>query len=370
MKNKVVYLLLLFMLYSKIQAQTIDTVFEYETIVVYDTVKVYDTIKIDDKNLAASTVSDSFFKNNNSVEKAVLAIDTANQNAELVLFNKNDTATISINSIIVTENLNNSDTMKNKIVTLAAAALLAQTAFANKNVDTSSVTNIVYSENNKDTTNIKDTLKAQGYSIETVVFQNKKNPEKTYEVTLPATHNIRFKSRKTRRVLNGTTSWLYIDKIGPGIITHISNSTVTIKFHPIIKKKINREYSNALKKIRKDETLSKEEREKKYFELTYTDSVQVPLESIKSMGFSKFNNKHKKFNTFGGFNEQRKKNFVTSTSDFTCALIPLIIVPAVMAGTITLSVILLVESAILVTSILPRAIATKRINLNHWELKK
>ncbi len=118
------------MLSVKMQAQVTDTIVIYETIVIYDTIKVYDTVKVKDENTEASPKK---LKKNNEVQNAILVIDTTTQKAELVLFHENDTATISINNIILSENLNNSDTMKKKMVTLAASALLSQLAFAQEN---------------------------------------------------------------------------------------------------------------------------------------------------------------------------------------------------------------------------------------------
>ena len=112
---------------------TTDTLFVYETIVVYDTIKVYDTLKVEYKKELNSNASETFFKNNNSAQNAVLVIDTANQKAQLVLFNKNDTATISISNIILSETNKNLETMKKEILTFATAAIVAQAAFAQKN---------------------------------------------------------------------------------------------------------------------------------------------------------------------------------------------------------------------------------------------
>lgn len=129
MENKTCYFIILFLLTSKIYGQdTIyiqDTVFVYDKIV-YDTIKVYDTLKVEDKNFTTTENPDNFLKKNNTIQNAVLAIDTTTSKGELILFNQKDTATISISNIILSENLNNSENMKKEILTLAAAALLIQ----------------------------------------------------------------------------------------------------------------------------------------------------------------------------------------------------------------------------------------------------
>ncbi len=124
MSNKIIYIILLIIASVKLQAQVTDTIF------VYDSVKVYDTIKVMDSNsLNFERVKENFEKNK-SLQKAVLVVDTTNQNAQLVLFNKKDTATLFINRILLSENLNNSDTMKKNILTLAALAMLTQASSA------------------------------------------------------------------------------------------------------------------------------------------------------------------------------------------------------------------------------------------------
>ncbi len=130
MKNKVFYFILLFLLSAKIQGQVTDTIFVYDKITVYDTVKIYDTIKVLDKNLTNSGGFENYFKKNKTAQSAVLAIDTATSKAALILYNGNDTAAISINSIILSEPNKNLETMKKEILTLAAASLLAQAALA------------------------------------------------------------------------------------------------------------------------------------------------------------------------------------------------------------------------------------------------
>ncbi len=129
------------MLSSKIHAQATDTIFVYDKITVYDTVKIYDTIKVLDKNLNNHEGFENYFKKNNTAQNAVLAIDTATSKAAVILFNGNDTAAISINSIILSENLKNLETMKKEILTLAASALLTQLTFAQETGNTITAAN-------------------------------------------------------------------------------------------------------------------------------------------------------------------------------------------------------------------------------------
>ena len=130
MKNRTFYIFILLILSAKMNAQVFDTVFEYDKVIVYDTIKVYDTVKVEDKILKKLQGFENNFENNFNAESAVLAIDTASKKAELVLFNKNDTATISINSIILSEPNKNLEKMKKEILLLAAAAMLNQSGFA------------------------------------------------------------------------------------------------------------------------------------------------------------------------------------------------------------------------------------------------
>src|SRR5437016_612353 len=73
------------------------------------------------------------------------------------------------------------------------------------------------------------TLKTKAYSIETILFQKKNNPQKIYEVTLPAILSIRIKNWKIAAALNGSSLWAYFGKLQSGIITHMNDSIVTIK---------------------------------------------------------------------------------------------------------------------------------------------
>jgi len=138
--------MLFILLCVKTHGQVSDTVFVYDTVVVpeikivYDTVKIAAATNVEKENLTETKRSESFFKKNNTSQNAVLAIDTATAKAELILFSKNDTATILINSILLSENLNNSDTMKKKILTLAASAMLAQASLAQSAQESKKIT--------------------------------------------------------------------------------------------------------------------------------------------------------------------------------------------------------------------------------------
>lgn len=122
MKNKICVLFLLFIVINGYAQQPKkgnknEPIIIYDTISVYDTLVVYDTIKVYDK---------TFSQNPNVVENAVLTIDTASKKTSLSLFFENDTATISINSIHLSENTKNLDTMKKEILTLMAAVAITQ----------------------------------------------------------------------------------------------------------------------------------------------------------------------------------------------------------------------------------------------------
>lgn len=250
--------------------------------------------------------------------------------------------------------------MKKKILTLAATALLTQTNFAQ-----GSQTKAAATDSNK--------VKKSAYSIETIVFQNKKNPNKTYEITLPTTQRISFISRKAISTLNfdnaSNPNGRYLFR--GGIITHMNDSLITIKYQRFINMKISREYAKELRKIRKDKTLSDEEKENKYFHLTYTDSVIVPLKLLKSIRFSRFNNKNKKFyntNWGHGFNEQIKPTFIWGIYTESALIGEILFLAPVSLAALPVALSLYGVTAI-GGIILTDATITKKINLKRWELK-
>ena len=107
----------------------------YDHIIVYDTIHVYDTIFITDTvEIAKKTLPNEhkeiFFQKNNTAPNALLSTDTANLQWKLSLFDEKDTATFFINRILLSENLNNSDTMKNRALIMAASALFTQASLA------------------------------------------------------------------------------------------------------------------------------------------------------------------------------------------------------------------------------------------------
>ncbi len=334
------------MLSAKSFAQVSDTIF------VYDTIKVYDHIKVEDSNIK------DLQNKNNSIQNAVLAIDTATNKAQLVLYNKKDTATISINSILLSENLNNSDTMKKQILTLAAAALLAQTSFAQQKTDTTDVltASVV----------VPPVSKAHAYSIQTVVFQNKKDPQKIDTITLPTLCGIRFYHYKDWKKFfpadsNARHILLKQANQQPIIITHIDDSLITLKYQKILTFKTGREYKQKCKKIREDETLSNIEKENAYFKLTYTDSVKVPIRLVKSIFVSKFNNKL-------GFNESIKHQNLSVI----CGSIPVCVLFTAIVFAPPAAAVSLIPYTLLGTYSLEVGsyrLASRKRTLNKWDIK-
>jgi hypothetical protein len=167
MKNRICFcffIVIAFFAYG----QSSKTIIVYDTITVYDTVFVYDTIKVENK-----VQSENNFKNNFTAEKAYLAIDTNNFSATLLLINKKDTATISINSIILSETNKNLDAMKKSLLTLLVSAALTQAASAQtRKADTlgnfkyALGIGVAFSENNSLGTTIKfDYLKTKKISF-------------------------------------------------------------------------------------------------------------------------------------------------------------------------------------------------------------
>ena len=110
MQIKIKYLflnLLLGCIFSQAKAQT-DTVYVYEDVIVYDTIIVYDTVSVKPE------------RNDISLPKlksiSLLQLDTTHRQANLLLISGKETATFSINHILLDENINknikNSESMK------------------------------------------------------------------------------------------------------------------------------------------------------------------------------------------------------------------------------------------------------------------
>ncbi len=352
MKTKIVYAPVCFLLSTSLYGQVRDTIIIYDhiaiydTVVVYDTVLVYDTASIQDSDDVERTQVKPFFNKNESSPNSILALDTTTNEAYLMLYNKTDTATISINRIILSENNKHLDTMKKEILVLAVSALLAQSTLAQQ-------------------TDATITTSKSLYTIQTVVFQ-KKDSQKTYEVTLPAENGIQMKDRKAKMEwIVGT--WQHV----PSIITNINDSIVTVKFQKRMDLKAIREFNKKRKEIRKDRTLSTVEKEDRYFELAYTESVSVPIDSIESIRFSKFNGKNKKFynSTFKiGFNEYLKRTNVVSTISIAPLYIELILIASTSLSFPAVAVVGL--GACSASFLINSFVLTKKINFKKWELKQ
>jgi hypothetical protein len=82
-----------------------DTLIVYETIIVYDTIFVYDTIKLFD-NVKLNKIEPK------GLELNILQYDTISRRANLLIISRNQTATIPINGIILSENIKNLKSMK------------------------------------------------------------------------------------------------------------------------------------------------------------------------------------------------------------------------------------------------------------------
>jgi len=172
MKNKIFLIYILFLLLSKSYSQTSKSkvIYVYDTITVYDTVYVYDTIK---EELLSDKIT--------SIEKALLEIDTTNLKSQLTLFNKADTATILIDSILLSNNLNKKDTMKKNILSLAATTMLAQTVIAQNNTSIDSI----YTKNLTDSAIISLISTSYPKQRDIAIFQKNDDPENLFEVILP-----------------------------------------------------------------------------------------------------------------------------------------------------------------------------------------
>ncbi|MFV0345988.1 MAG: hypothetical protein ACK5IQ_07040 [Bacteroidales bacterium] len=106
MRNKFRYLLplmLCFGLFSRAEAQR-DTVYVYEDVVVYDTIVVYDTVFL------KSELNNLLLDELNTVK--VLQLDSSDGQASLLLISEDGSATIPINSIMLSENIKKLESMK------------------------------------------------------------------------------------------------------------------------------------------------------------------------------------------------------------------------------------------------------------------
>lgn len=86
-----------------------DTVYVYEDVVVYDTIVVYDTVFV--KHAARNLLPVK------PKSISILHLDTVNHYANLILISDKQTATFSIDAIIVEKNINNSNSIKMKKIT-------------------------------------------------------------------------------------------------------------------------------------------------------------------------------------------------------------------------------------------------------------
>jgi hypothetical protein len=203
-------------------------------------------------------------------------------------------------------------------------------------------------------------------SKKTTVFKKKKS-KKTYTVTLPAIDGIRFKNKKQNNELIPKPSlWKHISPI----ITHIDDSMITVKFHPHMDRKAAKEFRLAVKKIEDNESQSTEEKENSYFLLAYSDSATVRLASIKSIRFSRFNFKTKKFYSKdkAGFNEQRIPRVVSTAFRSATVLGGIYVLASVSAAHFPVACVV-VGLKVVCWDFAGYLVSTKGINFKRWELK-
>lgn len=89
--------------FFQVSAQT-DTIFIYEDVIVYDTIIIYDTV------IREPITSNISYIDPKSI--SLLQIDSINQQVNLILISKEQTATFPINHIIHSENIKNLKSMK------------------------------------------------------------------------------------------------------------------------------------------------------------------------------------------------------------------------------------------------------------------
>lgn len=112
MLNNNYYTLIFFVLFSFFAhgqnlryTENRDTLYVYETVIVYDTVYIFDTIKISDNFLPAKI-------DGKRLEINILQFDIESQQANLLRISRDQTATIPLNGIILTDNNKKIESMK------------------------------------------------------------------------------------------------------------------------------------------------------------------------------------------------------------------------------------------------------------------
>lgn len=344
MKNKISVLFFLFIVintYGQLPSKgnKPKPVIIYDTISVYDTLVVYDTVKVYDKTVSENT---------NVVENALLTIDTASKKTSLSLFFENDTATIPINSIMLSENTKNVDTMKKEILTLVAAALLTQASVSQTITDSTTTVN----------TTENTTIAQNSQSAEKAVFK-KKNSDKTYEVFLPSAHYINFKTTKMRKQYLPRRIYVFSHR-PKDMIINVDSAFVTVLCSPKMKRVERKTYAKKMKALQKNDTLSLKEKQDKYSELNIKDSVYIPIEAIKNIRFLK------------RFDRSKKSTIIGYTSlGIGFLTINYFVLESILDGLIILPypvTIAIVPAMYLLERQIFYCLSTKKIDLNKWEI--
>ena len=171
MKKYIFLPILLIILFENVFSQKTDTIFVYDTIVEYNTITIHDTI----------FETEYFSNNTDTIQSAILSIDTSKSNVDLIIYDKNNTATIPINSIIVKDINSKSDTMKN--MKLLGMMLLAAQNVTNAQIDTNAIKPI--------NSNVIDTLKGR-----TTITTNAMEGLKVVDI-IERIYSLRKKDRKS-----------------------------------------------------------------------------------------------------------------------------------------------------------------------------
>lgn len=101
--TRYLFKVLIFIIAIKAYSQSNDTIYIYETVEVYDTIFVYDTVyrNVEIDKIQPKNISYSFIQ-----------VDTLNKKANLILISPDQTATLPIHSISISENIKIDDDMK------------------------------------------------------------------------------------------------------------------------------------------------------------------------------------------------------------------------------------------------------------------
>lgn len=204
----------------------------------------------------------------------------------------------------------------------------------------------------------------KAFTLENVEFK-RLNTNRTYSITLPTVCEIKFKNKKSGKIIVPKPS--YWKHVAP-IITHMTDSLLTVKYHKPMTRQEAKEFNEIVQELKRSKALTREEKEFKYFMMAYPDSVIIPLDSLRSMRFSRFNSVKKKFYSDfrAGFNEQRNPEMAQATFRFITLSVGIYVLATVSAESFPIAF-TAVAAKVLIWDLAGHLVSTKNIRLNHWK---